>query len=71
MQPNDSLQQNPDPGEDAPPAPTAASIAIFAVVVALLFGGMYLFLPDSYRPAPTVAQKPAPDAPVTTGQGSK
>ena len=56
------------------PAPTAASIAIFALVVALLFGGMYFFLPDSYQstaPSPAVAERPAPQPapPVTTGQG--
>jgi hypothetical protein len=60
-----------DPGRDAPPAPTSTSIAIFAVVVVLLFGGAYLFLPDHYRSGPAVAQKPAPEAPVTTGQGGK
>jgi hypothetical protein len=63
--------------KDAPlateqPAPTTGAIAIFAVVVALLFGGMYFFFPGNDRPvasskSPAVAERPAP--PVTTGQG--
>jgi hypothetical protein len=70
MQPDDPIDRNPAPGDPAP-APTATSIAIFAVVVALLFGGAYLLLPDHYRSETTVAQKSAPAAPVTTGQGGK
>ena len=58
------------------PAPTSASIAIFAAVAALLFAGMYFFMPDNYRPmtetkSPAVAERPAdaPAPPATTGQG--
>jgi hypothetical protein len=56
-------------------APAAMSIAIFAVVVVLLFGGMYFFFPGNDRPvasnpSPTVATAPAPQpGPSTTGQG--
>jgi hypothetical protein len=59
----------------AGPATTGRSIAIFATVVALLFGGMYFFLSDGYRTtattkSPTVAQPATPPAPpATTGQG--
>ena len=58
------------------PAPTAASIAIFAVVVLILFGGMYLFVPNQYRSTasnPPAAEKTAttPAPPATTGQGGK
>ena len=65
--------------KDAPlvtekPAPTTRAIAIFAAVVALLFGGMYFFFPGNDRPvatgpSPAVAERPAPSPPVTTGQG--
>ena len=58
------------------PAPTAYSIAIFAVVAVLLFAGMYFLVPENYRStatttSPTVAEKaaPAPAPPATTGQG--
>lgn len=71
MQRKDWTDRDNDPGRGASAAPTGASIAIFAVVVALLFGGAYLFLPDHYRSSSTVAQKPAPQAPVTTGQGGQ
>jgi hypothetical protein len=63
---------NPGSVHEAPPA---TSIAIFAVVVALLFGGMYFFFPGNDRPiasnpSPTVATSPAsPVEPTTTGQG--
>lgn len=57
-------------------APTAASITIFAVVVAVLFGGMYFFLSDNVQQSastksPSVAESPAttPAPPTTTGQG--
>jgi len=56
------------------PAPTAGSIVVFTIVVALLFGGMYLLFPDGgYRPTAsnppaTVAEQPA-TPPATTGQG--
>jgi hypothetical protein len=53
-------------------APTTFSIAIFAVAVALLFGGMYFFFPESYRQtvsAPPVVGTTPPSA--TTGQGGE
>ena len=66
--------KNTDPGA-VREAPAATSIAIFAAVVALLFGGMYFFFPGNDRPvatnpSPTVATAPAQQAePTTTGQG--
>jgi hypothetical protein len=68
-------RKDSEPGSVNAP-PTATSITIFAVVVALLFGGMYLFFPESYRPtasnqSPTVAETPGANVepPATTGQG--
>jgi hypothetical protein len=68
------MEHNKKPLVTERPAPTAASIAIFAVVAALLFGGMYFFFPDNYRPtastkSPAVAEAPVP--PSTTGQGGE
>jgi len=60
---------------EARAAPTSKSIAIFAVVVAVLFGGMYFLTSDGSRSTvtsntPTVAQPATPSAPpATTGQG--
>ena len=62
-----------DDNADDRPAPTAASIMIFAVAVIALFGAAFFFMPDHYRStasgpaAEKTVSTPAP--PATTGQG--
>ena len=76
MERKDDRYVGQDVGQEA--APTTTSIAIFAVVAALLFAGMYFFVPDGTRTTassqpPAVAEQPAPAPapPATIGQGGE